>query len=312
MTQNLSPTQWESISLDYVETWMPWFSIRIKVFSLLHEEITPFQNLKILETELWTMMVLDNMIMLTVPQTWDGLISQEQVEMERPYHEFMVHPGLSLIPNPKKALIIWGGDGGMMKEILRYPSIEKAVLVEIDGCVVESAKKYFPQVAQKIIDNDSRVEVRIEDGIKYVKNKKGKFDFITVDSTEPEVFDTDGAKVEWPAAVLFTDEFYLSVFEKLTHDGIAMFQSGSYIAHPEALKKMYENIKKVFPHVYILSVPPFATYPFWWTAIMASKKYMPSGKVQLPFDEKLLHFFNGDSTDVAIKSIPRGLMWESV
>src|SRR5690606_9619945 len=107
-------------------------------------------------------------------------------------------------PNPKNVLVIGGGDGGSAREVLRHPSVEKCTMVEIDAEVVEACRKYFPLVAKSF--SDRRLDLRIEDGVAFMKDTQEKFDVIIIDSTDPI----------GPATPLFGEEFYSDVRRSLT------------------------------------------------------------------------------------------------
>ncbi|UPT76168.1 MAG: polyamine aminopropyltransferase [Elusimicrobiota bacterium] len=131
------------------------------------------------------------------------------------YHEMIAHPALFTHPRPRNVLVIGGGDGGTVREVLKHRSVKSCTLVEIDGLVVEASRKYIPQTAKAL--SDRRATVRIEDGVKFVAETKEKFDVVIVDSTEPF----------GPAKELFGPSFYRNVKRILTKDGIVVSQAGS-------------------------------------------------------------------------------------
>jgi spermidine synthase len=155
------------------------------------------------------------------------------------YHEMMAHVPLFLHPNPKKALVIGGGDGGTAREILRHTSIEKCVLVEIDEAVVRACKEFIPQTA--VAFQSPRLKTFIEDGVEWAKQAAAKiingerdaekFDVICVDSTDPVGF----------AQPLFGDEFYSNLRTILSPNGIIVSQGES----PFYADKMQETLAKV-------------------------------------------------------------------
>ena len=196
------------------------------------------------------MLLLDNII-------------QTNIVDEFVYHEMITHIPLFTHKNPKKALVIGGGDGGAIREILKHPSIEKAVLVEIDGKVVEVAKKYLPEISCGL-DNE-RAEVIIDDGIKYINEHKNEFDVISIDSTDPI----------GPAVGLFAADFYKAIFEALKDDGIFVAQTESPFFNKELIRRVFGDIKTIFPiaRLYTGVIP---TYPGGlWSFTMGSKKYDP-------------------------------------
>lgn len=225
--------------------------ITCKTEKTYHTEKTQYQEIALIETKQFgRMLVLDGTVQTTIG---DEFI----------YHEMITHIPLFTHDCPKKALVVGGGDGGTVREILKHPQIEKAVLVEIDGRVVEVSKKYLPEISCAL--DDSRVEVNIVDGIKYVKEHKGEFDVIIVDSTDPV----------GPATGLFSREFFSAIFDALNEDGIFVAQTESPFYHKDLIRKVFKDVDSVFPitRFYTCPVP---TYPSgYWSFTMGSKKYDP-------------------------------------
>jgi spermidine synthase len=239
------------MELWYTEFQTDKVGITCKISKTNHTEKTDYQELAVIETEQFgRMLVLDGTVQTTI-------------EDEFVYHEMITHVPLFTHKNPKKALVIGGGDGGTIREIIKHPTIEKAVLVEIDRRVVEVSKQYLPEISCAL-DNE-KVEVKITDGIKYVKEHKNEFDVIAVDSTDPV----------GPAAGLFVLDFYKAVYESLREDGIFVEQTESPFFHKELIRDTYKNVSSVFPiaRLYTCAIP---TYPSgYWSFTMGSKKYDP-------------------------------------
>lgn len=239
------------MELWYTEFQTSGVGITCKTTKTYHSERTEYQDMSLIETEQFgRMLVLDGTVQTTI-------------EDEFVYHEMISHIPLFTHKNPKKALVIGGGDGGAIREIIKHPSIEKAVLVEIDGRVVEICKEYLPEISGAL--EDSRVEVRIVDGIQYVQGHKNEFDVIIVDSTDPV----------GPATGLFAIDFYRAIYESLTEDGIFVAQTESPFFHKDLIKKVYSDVKSLFPiaRLYTCAIP---TYPSgYWSFTMGSKKYDP-------------------------------------
>jgi len=212
---------------------------------------TEFQDLAIVDTyEFGRMLVLDGIIQTTIRD-------------EHVYHEMISHIPLFTHPNPKKVLVVGGGDGGAIREVLKHPSVEKAVLCEIDGDVVTECKKFLPEISCAL--EDSRCEVFIGDGIKYVHDHKNEFDVIIVDSTDPF-----GA-----AEGLFGGSFYKEIYECLTEDGIFIAQTETPFYLPDVVKRVYGDAKAVFPvtRLFMAAIP---TYPSgFWSFTVGSKKHDP-------------------------------------
>lgn len=222
-----------------------------KIKETLVRRKTDFQDLAILDTEaLGRMLVLDGIVQTT--------INDEYV-----YHEMIAHIPLFTHPNPKKVLVVGGGDGGAIREVLKHPSVEKAVLCEIDGAVVEECKRYLPEISCAL--DDPRCEVFIGDGIKYVHEHKNEFDIIIVDSTDPF-----GA-----AEGLFGGSFYKEISECLTEEGIFIAQTETPFYLPEVVKSVFNDAKAVFPvtKLFMAAIP---TYPSgYWSFTVGSKKHDP-------------------------------------
>jgi spermidine synthase len=159
------------MELWYTEKQTETYGITAKITKTYVTEKTDFQDLAMIETEEFgTMLVLDGMVMTTVRD-------------EFVYHEMVAHPALFTHPNPKHVLVVGGGDGGVIREILKHPSVEKAVLVDIDGKVIEYSKKYLPSIASGL--DDPRVEVIVNDGYMHIHEHKNAYDVNMVDSTDP-------------------------------------------------------------------------------------------------------------------------------
>ncbi|MCG8501118.1 MAG: polyamine aminopropyltransferase [Firmicutes bacterium] len=239
------------MALWYTEKQTPNVGITCKVNKTYHTEKTPFQEMALIETEQFGKMLL-----------LDGAV-QTTVKDEFVYHEMITHIPLFTHPNPKKVLVVGGGDGGTIREILKHPSVEKAVLVEIDGSVVEICKEHLPEISGAL--DDSRAEVVITDGIKYVREHADEFDVITVDSTDPV----------GPAVGLFALDFYKDIYRALKEDGIFVAQTESPFFNDDLIRRVFKDIGSVFPvaRLYLCSVP---TYPSGlWSFTMGSKKYDP-------------------------------------
>ncbi|WP_138420493.1 polyamine aminopropyltransferase [Aquibacillus sediminis] len=227
------------------------FGITAKINrSLLHEK-TDYQALDIYETAEWgNMLVLDNMVMTTQKD-------------EFVYHEMVAHVPLFTHPNPKHVLVVGGGDGGVIREILKHQSVEKATLVEIDGKVVEYSKKFLPEIAGKL--DDPRVEVKYADGFMHIAESERDYDVIMVDSTEPV----------GPAVQLFSKGFYAGIANALKDDGIFVAQTDNPWFKSGLIKQVYTDVKEIFPvtKLYTANIP---TYPSGlWTFTIGSKIHDP-------------------------------------
>ncbi|MEN9406580.1 MAG: hypothetical protein RLZ12_864 [Bacillota bacterium] len=226
--------------------------ITTKVVNCLHHEQTEFQTIDLLETlEFGRMLVLDGMVMMTEAD-------------EFVYHEMIAHVPLSAHKNPNNVLVIGGGDGGVVREILRHgEKIQRVDLVEVDKRVIDLSKKYFPEVTSGL--SDHRVNIHVQDGAQYIANTKIKYDVIIVDSTEPV-----GA-----ATPLFQLDFYRAVFNALSPTGIMVAQTDTPWFKPNLVRKLYGTISSLFPisRLYTAAIP---TYPSGlWSFTLGSKQYDP-------------------------------------
>lgn len=227
------------------------FGITARIIRTLHTEQTPFQKLDMVETaEFGNMLILDGMVMTTQKD-------------EFVYHEMVAHVPLFTHPNPENVLVVGGGDGGVIREVLKHPSVKKATLVEIDGKVIEYSKKYLPEIAGKL--DDPRVEVKVDDGFMHIAKSENEYDVIMVDSTEPV----------GPAVNLFTKGFYAGIANALKEDGIFVAQTDNPWFKADLIRNVYRDVKEIFPitRLYTANIP---TYPSGlWTFTLGSKQYDP-------------------------------------
>lgn len=225
----------------------------IKVDRHIESIQSEFQKIDVFETpEFGKVLVIDGFIMLTEK---DEFI----------YHEMITHVPMSVNPNIKKILVIGAGDGGTVRELTRYNSVEQIDMVEIDKKVVDVCLESLPFTSSKL--NDSRVNLYFEDGLKFVKTKSNEYDLIIVDSTDPI----------GPGTELFTQEFYENCYNALKDDGILVNQHESpyYKREAESMQRAHKKIKKVFPiaRVYQVHIPTYGSGH--WLFGFASKKYDP-------------------------------------
>jgi spermidine synthase len=225
----------------------------IAIKSQLHSSQSEFQKIEIFDSyEFGKMLILDNYLMLTEKD-------------QHIYHEMLVHVPMAVNPNIKNVLVIGGGDGGTVRKLTEYPSIQKIHLVEIDRDVTEVCKEFFPDLTAGFSDN--RTELFFEDGVRFVREKKSLYDLIIVDSTDPF----------GPGEGLFTKEFYGSCYNALTTDGILVNQHESmfYDEYRLAMKRAHSRLKGLFP-VSLCYQAHIPTYPSGhWLFGFASKVFDP-------------------------------------
>jgi spermidine synthase len=211
----------------------------------LLSERTPFQKMEVYETESFGRVLL-----------LDGLVQTTERD-EFFYHEMLVHPALMVHPNPRKILIIGGGDGGALGEVFRYP-VRKATLVEIDAAVIAAAKGYFPTLAASF--RDQRAEILIADGNRFVRESGGRYDVILVDSSDPV----------GPSAVLHQRDFYSRLRGRLKPGGVIAAQAGSPVFHLDHLRTKSGFLQRLFKYSrYYFGPAP--TYPggYWCYAFLS-------------------------------------------
>jgi len=237
----------------FFESLYPDIKLGLKVTHILYQKRSKFQNIKIMETPRFgTVLVLDGAIQTT---TGDEFI----------YHEMITHVPLFSHPNPQNVLIIGGGDGGVLREVLKHKTVEKVTLVEIDKQVIEYSQKYLRSITKDSFSS-SRLELVIGDGAEFVKDKKAIYDVAIVDSPDPI----------GPARVLFQKTFYTAIYNILKSGGIMVRQSGSTFLQKEELKKNYRLLSNIFPcnAVYTATIPTYIGGLF--SFIFSSKKIDPS------------------------------------
>ncbi len=221
----------------------------LKVREKLHDEKSAYQRIEIFETEHFgNLMTIDGLVMLTQR---DNFI----------YHEMITHPALFSHPNPKRVLIIGGGDCGTLREVLKHPGVDAAHQVEIDERVTRVAEQFFPELCES--NNDPRAELHFTDGIKWVHDAAdSSYDVIIVDSTDPV----------GPAEGLFARPFFEQCLRALGPGGIVIQQSESPLFHMSILKGMYKAIREAgFLDVATLFFPQCSYPSGWWSTTMACK-----------------------------------------
>ena len=219
------------------ETFHPHWRVRLAVDRVLHEVKTPHQHLVIFTNATWgTVLMLDGVCQLT---TADEFV----------YHEMMAHVPLLALERPRRVLVVGGGDGGVLREVLKHPTVEKATLCEIDRTVIDLSLKHYPEIADGCFD-DKRADAVIADGRKYVAETREKFDAIIVDSSEPI----------GPSAVLHTRAFFADCKRALKPGGILVTQNGLPFLFPEHLR----GTSRVFASLFAATAPYLCTQPCYF------------------------------------------------
>ena len=186
------------------------------------------------------------------------------------YNEMLTHVPLFVHPAPRKVLIIGGGDGGALTEVMKHPEVESCLMCEIDKMVVETSKKHFPYLTKGL--DDPRAKVVYQDGKDFIRDTKDLFNVILLDLSDPV----------GPAADLFQKKFHQQVFQRLNADGIMVAQSESPFYNQDTVRAMYRNLREIFPIVkmYTCFMPIYPST--FWSFAFCSKKYDPIAD----FDEK--------------------------
>ncbi|HEY8530711.1 MAG TPA: polyamine aminopropyltransferase [Limnochorda sp.] len=228
------------MDLWFTEKQTPVLTIGLKVRRLLEYRQTGYQELAVLETEQYGRML-----------ALDGIIQTTEVD-EPSYHEMIVHVPMATHPRPRRVAVVGGGDGGSIREVLKHPTVEEAVLIEIDPEVIEASKRWLPSLSSAL--DDERVQVVAADGREYMeraaRGELPRFDVVIVDSTDP-IRAAEG---------LFSQPFYQAVRDALNPDGILVAQTESPWVNQDWVKGAYQAMSQVFPLVRLyLSVVP--TYP---------------------------------------------------
>ena len=181
------------------------------------------------------------------------------------YHEFLIHPAMVTHPCPRRILVIGGGDGGAVEELLKHDTVEEIVFVELDAEVIKASKKYLTSINHECFD-DPRVTVKITDGRIFVRDYHGeRFDVVVGDLPDPD---------NEAVAMLYTTEFFNDVKKVLKDDGLFVLQSASWFEYPKITMSVVKTLRTAFPNVdlYLYNVWTFGP----WSYSMASREYFPS------------------------------------
>ncbi|XP_074309860.1 spermidine synthase 1-like [Silene latifolia] len=210
----------------------------LKVEKILFQEKSKYQNVMVFQSATYgKVLVLDGVIQLTERD-------------ECAYQEMITHLPLSSIPNPKKVLVIGGGDGGVLREVARYSSVDQIDICEIDEMVVTVSKEFFPEVA--VGYDDPRVNLHIGDGVAFLKAApEGTYDAVIVDSSDPI----------GPAQELFEKPFFESVAKALRPGGVVCTQAESIWLHMHIIEDIVSNCRQIFKGSVNYAWTTVPTYP---------------------------------------------------
>ncbi|HCL79841.1 MAG TPA: spermidine synthase [Synergistaceae bacterium] len=248
----MKPRQRRTNELWVMEEQSPDMRLSLRISDVLLNVTSRYQDILVVRTgEYGRMMLLDGAIQITERD-------------EFCYSEMMAHVALCSHPDPKQILIVGGGDGGVLREVLRHQNVAKATLIDIDEEVISAAKRFLPSISARL--DDPRADVRCEDAMAYITECHDQFDVIIVDSTDPVDF----------AAGLFKAPFYEDVRRALRPNGMVVAQTESPFTDTDVMVGAYREMASVFPVVRLYwGVVP--TYPSgMWTYTIGSKDQDPS------------------------------------
>jgi spermidine synthase len=233
----------------FVEKYENKASLGVKIKKKILEQQSKFQKISLYETEYFGKLL-----------TLDGITMLSEKD-EFVYHEMIVHMPLCVHKKPERVLVIGGGDGGTVREILKHDTIKEVILCEIDEQVVRLCQQYLPLTAEKL--TDPRVKLVFEDGAKFIEDYENYFDLIITDSTDPI----------GPGKVLFQENYYRTIKKALKANGMMTCQSESPWFYADILRDMTNNMCKIFNHVetYIAMIPLYLSG--LWTMTFASNDY---------------------------------------
>ncbi len=259
----------------------------MKIRKVLLQKKSKYQNIEIVElSEYGKALILD------------GLVQSTQVD-EYIYHESLVHPAMITHPNPRRVLIIGGGEGATLREVLKHSTVEEAVMVDIDEDVVEICKQHLSELhAGSLYSTKARIV--ITDGKEFVEKTIDKYDVVILDLTDPYASEI--------AYELYTEKFYRRIYSILSEDGLMVTQAGSSFYYEETYNRVLDSVKRVFPIVkeYNVWIPSFG---YACNFIIGSKKYDSDKLSREEVDERLrarnvsTRFYSG-KTHIALMNMP--------
>lgn len=255
------------------ETMWPGQAMALKVNRVLHTERSLYQDVLVFESSNYgNVLVLDGAIQAT-----------ERDEFS--YQEMITHLAMNSHPNPKKVLVIGGGDGGVLREVVKHECVEEAVLCDIDEAVIRVAKQYLPEMSKSY--DHPKVKTFIGDGFKFLDDYKNTFDVIITDSSDPE----------GPAASLFQKSYFELLKGALTEKGVITTQAENIWLHMKIITALKADCKQVFP-VAEYAYTTIPTYPSGQIGFMVCSKD-PQANVKVPLrsfdaetEKKELKYYN--------------------
>lgn len=261
---------------------------------ILYETRTPYQLIQVAESPIFGKMLII-----------DGDVQSTSID-EYIYHESLVHPAMLISDEPKVALIIGGGEGATLREVLKHKSIRKAIMIDIDKDAVEVAKQYLPEW-HKGAFSDSRANIINVDARKFLESD------VSLDSMDVVISDLTEPYDEGPSYKLFTKEFFRIIMDKLKENGTFVLQASMLrVTAFEMHKSIKRTLEQVFPIVrsYFAYVPSFDTT---WSFVLATKKNDPKEFTKEEIDSLIskringeLKFYDGE-THISIFNLPKDI-----
>ncbi len=236
------------MNLWWTEQQTPGLRLGLHCSQVLESRQSEHQHVAVYQTEQYgRLLALDDMVMTTEAD-------------EFVYHEMLCHPALAVADRPRHVLIVGGGDGGAVREVLKHPAVERVVLAELDGDVVDVCRRHLPSIAGRL--DDPRVEIRVGDGVAYMADAAdASFDVILVDAPDPI----------GPAEGLFGERFYAQAARVLSPRGVLAAQTECPFLHGPLITRVQQALRQHFSAVglYWAVIP---TYPgAMWTFSIASR-----------------------------------------
>ncbi|ODQ67461.1 putative spermidine synthase [Nadsonia fulvescens var. elongata DSM 6958] len=229
------------------DTMWPGQAMTLRVNQILHVEKSKYQDVLVFESsDYGNVLVLDGVIQATERDEYS-------------YQEMITHLAMNSHPNPKKVLVIGGGDGGVLREVVKHACVEEAVLCDIDEAVPRVSKKYLPSMSVGF--QHPKVKVHIGDGFQFLKDYQNTFDVIITDSSDPE----------GPAAALFEKPYFELLRDALTDKGVITTQAENIWLHMKIIQDLKTACKAVFP-VAEYAYTTIPTYPSGQIGFMVCSK----------------------------------------
>ncbi|CDR44187.1 CYFA0S14e00606g1_1 [Cyberlindnera fabianii] len=247
MSEITHPTIKDGWFREISDTMWPGQAMTLRVDKVLHHEKSLYQDVLVFKsTDYGNVLVLDNVIQAT-----------ERDEFS--YQEMITHLAMNSHPNPKKVLVIGGGDGGVLREVVKHESVEEAWLCDIDEAVIRVSKEYLPEMSAAY--QHPKVKTHIGDGFKFLADYKNTFDVIITDSSDPE----------GPAETLFQKPYFQLLNEALTEKGVITTQAENIWLHMSIITDLKKACKEVFP-VAEYAYTTIPTYPSGQIGFMVCSK----------------------------------------